>query len=395
MKKFLSIVSLLTVALMLLTALPVSAEEVSEEVPFSLPLGIRKYYANDISGKAPVLDGVISEGEYGKLTARIENPSLMVGDTKMFDRTNAINEDLKSEYMDFWFAYDENFIYIAVHDAGVPANDNGDDLNDNDVPYRSNYFFTLGFELTDLSMDIRFGGSGTNSIWQDLRYHELGKANVAPVKTYTFSEGIVRKVDRNTGADLALGDFFTTNGNVNSYTTPWEVYMEIKIDKSALVDALNKCYFTDYDEIPNAMYFDFSCDTSKKVDAGTTTSQFYNWIGDNDVTDKQGEYEAFGLWEGIKRETIFDLIVFGDENTVVTPAEQFPERPETEAPVVTEPTTEAPVVDETEAPSEGEATEAPATSTEGGCGGMISATGLALVATLGMAVTVISKKKKD
>ena len=399
MKKFLSVVSVLLVAFMMLAIVPVSADEASETAAFELPKNIRKYYANDITGTTPTIDGTISENEYGKLTVRVDNPSAMVGDTRVF-MTEPADETLRSEYIDFYFAYDESNIYIAIYDSGFKKVDNGDEYTKNDVPFRYNYFFMMGFMLEDLLSDFRFGGGSTNSVWSNLRYHEFGKSNTPPIKTYDLvSECVVRKVDTDTGADVAFGDLLSANGNANYTDGSWEVYMEMKLDKKQIANAMNECFFTDYDEIPNAMYFDFTTNTyrAKADDLNDSVSQYYSWLGNNNVAGSQGDYADFGYYEGMKTEAIFDLIVFGDENTEIVPADPFPVRPETE-PAATEPTTEAPVVDETEAPSENEATEAPVTeapAADGGCGGAVSIAGIALVAALGTCTAFVAKKKKD
>ena len=113
------------------------------------------------------------------------------------------------------------------------------------------------------------------------------------------------------------------------------------------------------------------------------------------LIDNPAAYTDFGIYEGSTREFLFDLIVFGDENTEIQIADPFPVRPETEPeetePEVTEPEiTEAPA-DETEAPA-GE-TEAPAD--EGGCGGTVAVAGIALVAALGTCTAFVAKKKED
>jgi len=399
MKKFLSIVSLLLVAMMIF-AMPTFAEEAeaTDDAPFELPKNITKYYANNITGTVPTIDGVIGENEYGELTVRVDNPSAMVGDTRVF-MTEPADETLRSEYMDFWFAYDESNIYIAIHDAGFKKVDNGDEFTKNDVPFRYNYFFMMGFMLEDLMSDFRFGGGSTHSVWSQLRYHEFGKSNTPAIKTYDLiSECIVRKVDTDLGTDVGFGDLLSSNGNVNYTDGSWEVYIEMKLAKDQIANAMNECFFTDYDTIPNAMYFDFTTNAyrAKADDLNESVNQYYNWLGNNNVAGKQGDYADFGYYEGMKYETIFDLIVFGDENTVIEPADPFPVREETEAPT-TEPETTEPEV--TEAPA-GNETDAPAGETEapevqGGCGSSVALAGIALVATLGTCTAFVAKKKED
>ncbi len=396
MKKFLSLVSILLVILMAFASFPVFAEEVEEEnKPFELPKNVKKYYANNISGTTPNIDGVIDENEYGERTVRIDNPSAMAGNERVF-MTEPADETLRSEYMDFWFAYDENNIYIAIYDPGFKKIDNGDEFTKNDVPFRYNYFFMMGFILDDLMSDFRFGGFSTNVVWNNLFYHEFGKGYPAPIKTYDLiSECVVRKVDTDIGADVGFGDLLSANGNPNYTGGSWEVYIEMKFAKDQIANAMNECYFTDYDTIPNAMYFDFTTNTykAKADDLNDAYNQYFNWIGDNNVAGKQGEYADFGYYEGMKYETIFDLIVFGDENTVIEPADPFPVREETE-PVTEAPVTEAPT---NENPTEAPATESPVTEApaEGGCGSSVALAGIALVAALGTCTAFVAKKKED
>lgn len=404
MKKFLSIVSLLLVAMMVF-AVPTFAEETEAE-PVVLPAGVQKYYANDITGKTPTIDGVIGEGEYGNLTVRVSEPAAMVGDTGVF-MTEGVFEDLRNEYIDFWFAYDENNIYIAIHLGPSIYKDNGDQYKKNDTTFRNNTFFKMGFDLNDLTgTRIRFGGSSSTVHWNDLRYYEFNKANVAPVKTNTFvTELITRKVDIATGADVTFGDLTTTNGNANYADGAWEQYIEMKIDKAAACQMLNECFFTDYDELPNAMYFAFDTNTYKAQgaakDDGTEKLepcdvQYWSWMGKTNIAGKHAEYADYGYYEGMNGcENLMDVIIFGDENTVLNNSNPFPVREETE-PEVTEPeATEAPT---TEDPTEAPTTEAPVTeapAAEGGCGSSVALAGIALVAALGTCTAFVAKKKED
>ena len=172
----------------------------------------------------------------------------------------------------------------------------------------------------------------------------------------------------------------------------------MKLDKKAVANALNACYFTDYDTVPNVMYFTFGTNMYRRTECklddsgnekavGDGESQFYRWLGDTVIRDNNADYEDYGLYEGGKVNTIGDLIIFGDENTVFEPADPFPVRETTEAP------TEAPT-------TEPEATDAPADETEapaekGGCGSSVTLAGIALVAALGTCTAFVAKKKED
>lgn len=404
MKKLISIVSLLLVATMIL-AVPAMAAEENEG--FKIPDGMTTYYANDVSGKTPNIDGTIDEGEYGKLTVRVTDPTPFVDAGG--DYLENPKEHLKSEYIDFYFAYDENNYYIAIHDAGPDKYVDNDEFTTNDYPFRSNYLFSMDFTPEDLTDYFRFGGFNTVTIWNvNMQYFEFGKSNRAPIKVADWvTECIVRKVDVTTGADVGFGDLLTTNGNINYYDGDWELFIEMKLDKKAVAQALNDCYFTDYDTIPNGMYFSFGTNMYRRTEVTLDSkgeekavndgeSQYYRWLGDTIIRDKNGDYEDFGLYEGGKVNTMGDLIIFGDENTVFEPADPFPVR-ETEAPD-TDPVTEAPAADDiTEAPAADDVTEAPATepAAEGGCGSSVAAAGIALVAALGTCTVFVSKKKED
>ena len=99
MKKFISIISLLLVTAMIF-AVPVFADEAEESKPFEPPKGMTTYYANNVSGNTPNIDGVIGEGEYGELTVRVTDPTPFVDAGG--DYMENPKEHLKSEYIDFW-----------------------------------------------------------------------------------------------------------------------------------------------------------------------------------------------------------------------------------------------------------------------------------------------------
>ena len=410
MKKLLSILSLIIAILMVATT-AVAAEDVllsapadgaveegaEEATAWVAPEGITTYYATNVTGKTPLLDGTISEGEYGQ-AIRITDPKACSAEdwgASWSKEGETVNEDVKSEYMDVYFAYDEKNIYVAIYDMSQAVN-NTDDNEFNDYPFRSNYTFYFGFDLNDLTNYFQMSGYQTHIHWANLNYFEFGKKNEAPIKTYDLiSEAVVRKTNTETGEDVAFGDLLSSNGNANYYAGKWALTVEFKLDREVVADAMNSCFFTDYDTTSNAMYFGLNTNTyvAEAADYSGRT-QYWQWMGNNDIREKQGNYSDFGIYEGSTREKIFDLVVFGDENTPIEIADPFPIRPETEAPTeapVTEAPTEAPV---TEAPvTEAPATEAPAA--EGGCGSSVALAGIALVAALGTCTAFVAKKKED
>ena len=410
MKKFLSILSLIIAILMIATTV-VAAEDVlltapadgateegaEEATPWVAPEGITTYYATNVEGKAPLLDGTISEGEYGTAIRITDPKACSVEDwgASWAKEGETVNEDVKSEYMDVYFAYDEKNIYVAIYDMSQAVNTT-DDNEFNDYPFRSNYTFYFGFDLNDLTNYFQMSGYQTHIHWANLNYFEFGKKNEAPIKTYDLiSESVIRKTDLDKGEDVSFGDLLSSNGNANYYAGKWALTVEFKLDREVVADAMNSCFFTDYDTTSNAMYFGLNTNTyvAEASDYSGRT-QYWQWMGNTDIREKQGNYSDFGIYEGSTREKIFDLVVFGDENTPIEIADPFPIRPETEAPT-TEAPTEAPV---TEAPTESPVTEAPVTEApvaEGGCGSSVALAGIALVAALGTCTAFVAKKKED
>ena len=402
MKKFLSIIALMLV--LALVAVPMVyadeadaavAEDGAEEVAaWTAPEGIKIYYAENVEGKTPLLDGTISEGEYGK-AYRLENPIPVNNYGANHQEEPVADPTAVSEYIDVYFAYDENNVYIAIYEMGPKAIDIVEGKTDRLVPARANWIFNMGFDLNDLSSYFQMQGYKTNVQWADTEfsYFEFGKKNSSPIKAYDLiSEAVIRKTDVLTGVDVGFGDLLSSNGNENYTDGQCSMTMEFKLEKSVVAQAMNSCYFTDYDTISDAMYFGLATNQyGRMTDA---PSQYYKWMAQTDIREKQGNYSDFGIYEGSTREFLFDLIVFGDENTEIQIADPFPVRPETEAPT-TELVTEAPT---NENPTEAPVTEAPVTEApvaEGGCGSSIALAGIALVAALGTCTAFVAKKKED
>ena len=395
MKKFLSVVSLLLVAMMILAMPTVSAAEDNSWVK---PEGVNVWYANDVSENTPSVDGVIDEGEYGKLSAKITPKAALLWGTKW--ATDPVDPTLSSEYMDFYFAYDEENIYIAIYEMGPAFVDNGDDLADNDVVKRNNYTFKIGFDLNDVKKYFQFGGYQTNVHWASLSYFDMGgeagsAKNDLPIGVYSFiTECIVKKTDVATGEDFAYGDLISANGNKEYTKGQWSTTMEFKISKADYIQTINDVFGTEYNNVSDAMWLIVDTTAYKNGAAGEKlTEQYFRCLGQNDVTGKQDNYIDYGVLEGSTRNSLPDVIVFGDENTAIRVASPEGDPIETEAPA-----TEAPVVDDvTEAPAADDVTEAPATEepAKSGCGASVSLAGIALVAALGTCTVFVAKKKEN
>ena len=104
MKKFLAAISLMLVALMVIAIPAVSAADETLDKPD----GIKIWYATNVSGKTPLIDGTISNGEYGP-AYRIDSPRAMKNSDygSTWEEEGNYDESLASEYMDVYFAYDD------------------------------------------------------------------------------------------------------------------------------------------------------------------------------------------------------------------------------------------------------------------------------------------------
>ena len=409
MKKFLSIIALMLA--LLLVAVPVAAEEAdvaadaeagAEEgtAAWVAPTGIKTYYAHNVEGNAPLLDGFISEGEYGP--AYRLTPLAVTDYGSMHQEDPVADPTAVSEYIDVYFAYDEENVYVAVYEMGPEAIDIVEGKTDRLVPARSNWSFNFGFDLNDLQSYFQLSGYKTNVQWaragDTFHYFEFGKKNTPSINAYDLiSEAIIRKYDvaKDGTAEAVefVGDLLSANGNENYKDGQCAMVVEFKFEKSVVAQAMNETFFTDYDTISGGMYFGLT--TMAYGRSADAPSQYYKWAGQTDIRGIQGQYADFGIYEGSTREFLFDLVVFGDENTPIEIADPFPVRPETEAPT-TEPETEAPAQD-TDAPAadETEAPETEAPKAEGGCGSSVAVAGIALVAALGTCTVFVAKKKED
>ena len=255
-------------------------------VLWEAPSGTHIYYASEVTGNKPSINGTISDGEYGPaITVTTALPTKNSNYGASWEK-GEVDMTLASEYMDYYFAYDEDNIYIAIKDPG-PALADG-----KEHPFRNNYSFNLGFDLNNVTRYFYFAGYATDVQWIELKYYDNGTLYSAPMSTYDIiEECMAKKVNTTTGKVVALGDFFAENGNANVYDGEWEFYVEFKLNKHDIVNALNEIYTTDYTELSNAMWI--ATGASGFRESGDT--QYFKWLGRNDISDKQGAYTEYLL----------------------------------------------------------------------------------------------------
>ena len=394
MKKFLSMVSLVLVTLMLLATPAVAAES-----GWTPPEGIKIYYAENVTGKSPSIDGTIEEGEYGK-SYRIDTPVPVSGWSTKFQETPPVDPTQVSEYVDFYFAYDEDNYYIAIYEMGPKEIEGNEKL----VPMRSNYSFNFGFDLNDITSFFNMEGFGTNSRWAKEEFHYIDQGSRVsspnvPIYGYDLiSECIVKKTDVKNNVDVAFGDLVAANGNANYTDAQCALTIEFKFDKEVVAEAVNQCYFTNYKTISDAMYFSFTTNTYGRNEG--VAGQWWRWAGQTDMRGHNGKFADYGAFEGYATELMMDLIVFAPEGAPIKVADPEGVEPETE-PVTTEPAATEPAATEPAA-TEPAATEPAGDDTpetepaaESGCGSSVSFAGLALVAALGTCTVFVAKKKED
>ena len=436
MKKFLSIVSLVLVAVMFLSMTAVSADEAdvaTEEVEvngtvITPPKDMTVYYANDLTGKTtPAIDGVINPDEYGAVVA-IATPTPMAKDWPETGYVIDRNSDRPlAGTFEYYFAYDETSIYIAYKEYGSTYDDGNAAYQD--FQTRSNYSFAYGFQLDDMTNyfahSVSYGGGcwNKNFTFSDGKLSNFSSTDVTPDQFYAELFAFKYKADE---ADLpddertlwVYGDVLSAT-NQNS-KAPYIMEVEMRLDKQQAIEIFNSVAYTEYAECPNAMYFKMSCNTFRLAADGTTTGSIggHNQYLITDISkyndaQKTKFYMDYGMLPGSPTQVIPSLIVFDSPDApIVIPADKVETEPEEDTTPVEDETTPVaddttpvadettPVADDTKADAAEETkadTKAAAgdAAAEGGCGGTVSLAGIALVAALGTCTAFVAKKKED
>ena len=384
MKKFLSVTSLVLVAVMLFSFVPASAETVNA---WEAPEGITIYYATDLTDAdaAPLIDGEISDDEYGDPIASLKPADALkfAGaypdcDSKIDDtRTN----QPASDNIDFYVAYDEEYIYIAFEDEGGTWEDGDpiyewleDQLKETDdagkiagFAARNNYHINTGFYLTNvgdlISMQASSRGFDENKIFQSGSCVSSGDRWKAPDSIVDYAYIKKTLVADDTVVAEAPGGFKNDNGgavrgNQDTYVGQYNCVVELRYSKQKLVNLMNELYMDEMLELPNAMWLRFTARTYPVKEAanaeGVGGSAYNNpylgynnyFVNDVRVDNEDLEYNAddyidYGL--SASANFMYSLVVFGDEDTELSEGrwEGDPEYPEegetvgTAAPVAT------------------------------------------------------------
>lgn len=408
MKKFLAVIALVLVASMMLVT-PAFAED--ERTPdYKRDYGQDTFYAKKMD-KAPIIDGDISAEEWGEPTVSKTEPnywqSLSTDDTysKYTEDDPRELEERTAQKLDFYFGYDDNYIYIAYYQlgAGWDANNDGKVGKEfNEYNFRNNYMMRMGFDIEDVSnlMQLGYGmpdiKDGYGPITSDASAsHSGGRISFTCGMPYASDASAAMYDGANILVEGKISKKEAATGNpingCNSITGQYVECFEIMLDKQNLLDAYNEVCETEYAELPNAMFFTFqmrqygwSEDHGKGVAYNGQTAWFGTPLDLDQQLDLDNLFEYFP-----------DIVVFGDKIEDPIHIGDVTEPPVTEAPT-TEPETTVPV--ETEPESEAEATESAEVDTqlapEGGCGGSVSFAGLALVASLGACAVVTTKKRR-
>ena len=356
MKKTTRIIALIIALVMIcatVSTILVSAEYFYDTI--EKPEGINILYATDISGYEPTIDGTIDKDEYGDAIIFEEPKAMKNSDWGASWETGAFDDTLASEYMDVYFAYDEEYIYFAFYELGAaPTNLEDDDTNTwNNVPFRNNYRFSFGLELDNM-LNYFQSYSGFTTGWRNIQTYFSGTRpdqDQGAVTFDQFSEIVVSKKDVNTGNYIGFGDFYT-NGNTNYVGGQWELTVEWKFDKKGFIDAWNQIYGTEYNELSNAMWVEMTTNAFRCVEPNWNLdeydSQYFRWLGQNDITGKGSDYADYGVKANAT--SMFDLVVFGSPEDDLILADPFPPiyvEPETYPPVIEFPTTDSPEDEET------------------------------------------------
>ncbi len=411
MKKFLAVIALVIVASMLIVT-PVFAEE--ERTPdYKRDYGQDTFYAKKMD-KAPTLDGDISVEEWGEPVVSKTAPNYWqsIGNDDTYSKyTDADPGELAErtlKKLDFYFGYDDDYIYIAYYQLGAGWDANGDGKVGeafNEYNFRNNYYMRMGFDIEDVSnlMQLGYGmpdiQDGYGPITGDAAAsHSGGRLTftcgmpyAADSSALTYDGASILVDGRISKKVAATGEGIT---GPNSTKGQFVECFEIMLDKATLLEAYNEVCETEYAELPNAMFFTFQmrqygwqdAEFSKVAYNGQTA-----WFGTPLDLDQQLDID--NLFEYFP-----DIVVFGDKiedpihiGDVTEPAETTPAEttPAETTPAETTPaeTTPAETTPAETTPAETEP------AAQGGCGGTVSFAGLALVASLG-ACAIVSKKRR-
>ncbi len=279
---------------------------------WATPDGINTHYAADVSANAPKVDGTIGDGEYGD---RIRvNHRAISGNSWV---TGSYNANLASQYMDYYFAYDDEYIYVAIHEVGRSG------------MLRSNYTFNFGFDLNDVTNYFSFGGYQTHirngSHWGALKYFTSGSVCAESKYLNTsdlIEDSAIKKVYSSTGKVLAMGDVLASTGNYNGNGNACDMFIEFKLSKADIAECMNKAYGTNYTTVSDAMWINVE---TKGYNTAASESQSFKWIGQNDISGIQGNYSTYDPNSKLfSREWMPDVVVFGDENTDIVVANPNP-----------------------------------------------------------------------
>lgn len=319
MKKNILIILLSLVILMALPVSVIASSPIDTDKEWVAPEGIKTYYATNVSGKTPVIDGIINEGEYGEGT-RIDEPKPTERSTWGNSwQKEPYDDTLASEYIDLYFAYDEESIYIAFYEKGAP--EISADTKKNSIVAKNDYRLCFGFDPWDLGKWCIFEGASSNTNWTELRYYTNASISDKDKSLKTvdlISEFKVRKTDLNTGALVAEGDLTSANGNVSYLKGRWALAIELKIDRKDAAEVFNTCYGTSYDDIADVMYFGLVTTAYR----GSGAPQYFKWAGQTDITDNQKAYVDYGIPANSTRDSILDLVVFDEPVPETTPADE-------------------------------------------------------------------------
>ena len=398
MKKILVAIALMLVASFLISIPAMGAistdggskDVTLEEVLNSGILGDKDiHYVGAPTTVAPKQDGVINEGEYSyfyrdeNVTNTAQGWSSGSGGWYGFEEL-AVNEYTKahSEYVDVYFSYDNDYVYIAISDPGFYF----DNIRHNTSP---NIFPKIGIRHDDLDYGYapqitQNGGTKT-------------EANLQAAETYKIDGYSIKGINK----------FNVTKTNLEGGGCSY--VHEYRYSKAESVKVLNDRTKANVTEFPNTFFFTVGmCQyMGTSVRGDNMPQSWVRMVGRPLTSAERVNLGTDYFW------WIPAVVVLGENPNAEEAPETTTEAPTTEAPT-TEPATEAPT---TEAPTTAPVTEAPTTepaatepattepaatepattepAPEKGCGNSIGLMGLALVATLGTCAVVATKKKED
>jgi len=306
----------------------------AEEVPavsnekWTVPKDVSVYYATNVEGSVPSIDGSISKGEYGDAVV-LASPTPMAKDWPEYGYVIDSSSDRpRSGTIEYYFAYDDENVYIAFKEYGAMYSDGNSAYQS--FAARSNYSFGFGLEGDNITNYLSHSVSYGNGCWSkgtlsfsNGKLFDFPSTEITPADFY--DELFVHKYKADE-ASLPVGERTRwVYGNVTSATNqnakaPYIIEVEMKINKAKFLEYFNSASDAGNETFPDAMYFMMTgsayrlkADGSSSGALSGTNKYLVSDISKYNEADKARYYAEYGMLADSPTQILPSIIVFDEE----------------------------------------------------------------------------------